>query len=1138
MSRCLAALRTLGTRFFGVASVLLLLAVPAIAQSASLTSDKGDYPPGATAELTGAGFQPGETVTLQVLHADGSPSNGADHDPWYVVADAQGGFVTTWHVCEDDCVGEELRATAIGQASGISGSCLFTDAPCVGAANLDQARNGGQAGPVSPVDMQNGNLGSQQSHYVEGQSVPYRAVLTDLPIGESLTITLGFDIKHSNRHALDYLTHYNRMQPHTYASHITPETVDPLVGLVGFPVTFSTFPIPAPTSVSSPVLGQPTASFNALPAAERLMTLYGGTITAIVYLNQGNLTAAQSEAQVNVTFTPTSNKAVLAWGGHIGTRLDWGFVAGVPRSAGGISGSPYHMRLKSWINNDDPPCLSNLGNQDRSLSADAVVPPPTCGITGSDLVCCGTTNSYSAVTDILTATYLWSLTGNTSGASISGSNTGSSVQVLAGSGGNYTVQVAITANGFTTTCSLPVTVRPGQPVFAALPPPSTIECPATPAFATPSVSDICDPAPVLTFVDVRTNGACPAEYTVTRTWTAVDACGASATASQVIQVEDNAAPVLAGVGGPQTIECPASPAFSSPSASDLCDPNPGLSFVDVRTAGNCPAEYSVTRTWTAVDNCGNTAVASQTITVEDNTGPVISCPSDIAVGECDATVSFVVSATDDCDGAPTIVSVPPSGTTFPVGETIVTVTATDACGNTTTCTFKVKVTRLPTGVVAGPSEICQGESTQLCGPDGNFSYSWTGPGGLNAGTKCITATLAGTYSLVLTDNLTDCVGLTIIHELTVNPRPSCAIVASNVACDRATYCAPDGSYMYLWTGPNGFLSTERCITVTGTGDYSLALTDLVTRCASSCVQHFDRTPCFENCPRTVGFWGAQCDNLTNPASRYTNAQLLQIITCIDTKAGIFFPGSGTLMDKFCAIIKNNKTDQRSQAKRQFAALLANICAGELSLTPPNGNQIFMDLDTPVSCGGLGATTLGQLIAEVDVALLTLEGLPIKNAAVKQEYSRIITCLDALNNGRITDSTCPLGTQAISALDSHSVSAPLVGDDSGSSADDGSSADIESAGELVELYRPWPNPFTNSSRIAYYVATEGERTQIGVYNAAGRRVRDLTSGFQPVGRHEVIWNGTADDGSRVQHGVYFVRIVVAGVQRNMRLIYLQ
>jgi hypothetical protein len=85
---------------------------------ATLETDLADYPPGSICTLTATGFLPGESVRMQVLHADyvvGDPITGADHDPWFVTADASGNFVTTWHVCEDDCVGETLRATADGQ---------------------------------------------------------------------------------------------------------------------------------------------------------------------------------------------------------------------------------------------------------------------------------------------------------------------------------------------------------------------------------------------------------------------------------------------------------------------------------------------------------------------------------------------------------------------------------------------------------------------------------------------------------------------------------------------------------------------------------------------------------------------------------------------------------------------------------------------------------------------------------------------------------------------------------------------------------------------------------------------------------------------------------------------------------------
>lgn len=74
--------------------------------------------------------------------------------------------------------------------------------------------------------------------------------------------------------------------------------------------------------------------------------------------------------------------------------------------------------------------------------------------------------------------------------------------------------------------------------------------------------------------------------------------------------------------------------------------------------------------------------------------PSISCPADILV-TCGtaggAVVDFTVSATDNSDPNPSIVSAPPSGSTFPAGTTTVTATATDFDGNASSCTFTVTV---------------------------------------------------------------------------------------------------------------------------------------------------------------------------------------------------------------------------------------------------------------------------------------------------------------------------------------------------------------------------------------------------------------------------------------------------------------
>ncbi|MEZ6082564.1 MAG: HYR domain-containing protein [Phycisphaerae bacterium] len=132
-------------------------------------------------------------------------------------------------------------------------------------------------------------------------------------------------------------------------------------------------------------------------------------------------------------------------------------------------------------------------------------------------------------------------------------------------------------------------------------------------------------------------------------------------------------------------------------AIDNCDSAPTISFSDSSAAGACPQESTITRTWMATDCAGNSSTCDQIIDLVDTTAPVIgACPDDITVnadaGDCDAVVTFTPpTATDNCDGAPTVVCDWPSGSTFPSGTTLVTCTATDGCSNSSACDFNVTV---------------------------------------------------------------------------------------------------------------------------------------------------------------------------------------------------------------------------------------------------------------------------------------------------------------------------------------------------------------------------------------------------------------------------------------------------------------
>ena len=326
--------------------------------------------------------------------------------------------------------------------------CLLSSRALGAAAgNIDQAQNGGVGSPpINPVDWINGNSNAQKSHYVEGESIPYRLVLTGLTAGTHV-VDIEWDIRKSSKATIDYITSFQRIN----------ETVNPLKGLAGTFGAPSTFPIPPPpVSTTTGTVGglpQPLTSFSGLPAAEKLFTIYNGTITSLAYVNNadGNLgswSVADSSQRLRITLQTTSSQVVLAWGGHIASRRDWGDG----NSANAVPGSPYHTRLIALDGSG--------GNQDRALAAAAVCMPPNCAISGPTTVCPTTGYTFTAQTDGTGNTFVWTISGN---GTIVGSTTGQSVQVLSGASGSFSLTVTInrplSAGGCGTTCSQTVPIN-------------------------------------------------------------------------------------------------------------------------------------------------------------------------------------------------------------------------------------------------------------------------------------------------------------------------------------------------------------------------------------------------------------------------------------------------------------------------------------------------------------------------------------------------------------------------------------------------------------------------------------------------------------------------------------------------------
>jgi hypothetical protein len=122
------------------------------------------------------------------------------------------------------------------------------------------------------------------------------------------------------------------------------------------------------------------------------------------------------------------------------------------------------------------------------------------------------------------------------------------------------------------------------------------------------------------------------------------------------------------------------------------DPNGGALSYAQTPAG--PYSLGTTQVTLVVTNPGGcTDSCTAQVTVQDVTGPTLSCPGNItanATSASGAAVSFpLATASDNCSASATCT--PASGSIFAIGTSPVTCTATDTSGNTATCTFSVKV---------------------------------------------------------------------------------------------------------------------------------------------------------------------------------------------------------------------------------------------------------------------------------------------------------------------------------------------------------------------------------------------------------------------------------------------------------------
>src|SRR5207302_5557308 len=138
-----------------------------------------------------------------------------------------------------------------------------------------------------------------------------------------------------------------------------------------------------------------------------------------------------------------------------------------------------------------------------------------------------------------------------------------------------------------------------------------------------------------------------------------------------------------------------------------CSPASGSTFPLGQTTVNC----------SSTDAHSNTSSASFHVIVQDTTPPTITVPADFSVeatGPSGAVVTYTATATDLVDGTDPVSCSRASGSTFPLGQTTVNCSSTDAHSNTSSASFHVIVQDTTPPTITVPADF----SVEATGPSG------------------------------------------------------------------------------------------------------------------------------------------------------------------------------------------------------------------------------------------------------------------------------------------------------------------------------------------------------------------------------------------------------------------------------------
>ncbi len=383
-------------------------------------------------------------------------------------------------------------------------------------------------------------------------------------------------------------------------------------------------------------------------------------------------------------------------------------------------------------------------------------------------------------------------------------------QVIPGSCANkFVVQRTYTATdacGNSSSQTQTITVNDNTaPVITGIPADVTVQCASAvpaPNDAAVVAADNCSGAVVITHSDQTIPGSCANKFVLKRTYTATDGCGNSSSQTQTITVNDNTAPVITGIPADVTVQCASAvpaPNDAGVVAADNCSGTLVITHSDQTTPGSCVNKFVIKRTYTATDVCGNSSSRTQTITVNDNTAPVITgIPADVTV-QCASAVpapnDAAVVAADNCGGAVVITH---SDQTIPgacANKFVVqrTYTATDACGNSSSQTQTITVNDNTAPVIASfPTNLTVQCASAVPAPNDAAVVATDNCSGavvITHSDQTIPGSCANKFVIKRTYTATDVCGNSSSQTQTITVNDNTAPVITGIPADVTVQCA-------------------------------------------------------------------------------------------------------------------------------------------------------------------------------------------------------------------------------------------------------------------------------------------------------------------------------------------------------------